>query len=377
MSSQLLNFFLPVFYFNTRFPFMAQFGFSSLKEGVLNVALVYLLTYLTSFLSGIIIAKILLKRGIKNGFIIGHLFYCLFILCLYFAQDNPYLVLTAAVINGLQNNFFWNSYHYSLSKIGNEAKIRSSLGLVNLLLNLLSMIAPALAGLIITSLGFTTLFLLSLVVVLGGVLFSVLLDNITVRDKISFKEFRDWLQEPGFRRLALSFSGSYFNNAGITLWAIYMYVLLGNANSVGYFYSLSLLTALFISYAISSFLDKNKSRKQFNISGSFLSCFWILRAFVVNIWSITILNAVDKLVASYHWLFFDRAWILRGKGREALSYFVYREMIYSFAAVVFWLLVMVLFCLFANAWKSLFVMAGIGVLLTLLIKEHKDINVED
>jgi len=96
-----------------------------------------------------------------------------------------------------------------------------------------------------------------------------------------------------------------------------------------------------------------------------------LRGFVVGIWSITILNAVDRLTSSFHWLFFDRSWILRGKGREALSYFVYREMIYSFAAIVFWLIVALLFYFFIFAWKSLFIVAGMGVLLTLLVKEHQ------
>jgi hypothetical protein len=71
-------------------------------------------------------------------------------------------------------------------------------------------------------------------------------------------------------------------------------------------------------------------------------------------------------------LFFDRSWILRGKGREALSYFVYREMIYSFAAIIFWLIIAALFFFFVVAWKSVFILASIGVLLTLLIKEHKD-----
>ena len=92
--------------------------------------------------------------------------------------------------------------------------------------------------------------------------------------------------------------------------------------------------------------------------------------FVVNIWSIAILNAFDKLTASFHWLFFDRSWLLRGKGREALSYFTYREIIYSLAAVFFWLIVASLFYFFIFAWKTLFIIAAVGVLLTLLIKEH-------
>lgn len=370
LANQLVVFFLPIYFFNIRFPFMSQFELSTLKEGIFNVAIIYGFTRLVSFLSAIPISKILIKFGIRHGFLMGHLCYVLFVLLLYLSKENPYLIFLAAVVNGFQTNFFWNSYHYSLSRNSDQSKIGANLGIINFLLNLLAMISPALGGLIIVTLGYQSLFLLGLVIVLFGVIFSVLLDNVKVRDAISFKEFFTWLKEPGFRRLALTFTGHSFNDGTMSLWSLYMFIILGTVQGLGYLYSLSLFLALFISYAAGSFIDKSKNKKQFLLSGSFLSIFWVLRGFLVNIWSITILNAIDKLTASFHWLFFDRSWILRGKGREALSYFVYREMIYSLATIIFWLIVVVLFSFFIVAWKSLFIVAAVGVMLTLLIKEH-------
>jgi len=370
LANQLMIFFLPIYFFNIRFSFMSHFSLSALQEGIFNVALVYGFTRLISLLSAIPVAKILIKFGIRQGFVIGHLFYALFVLCLYLSSGNTYFVLIAAVINGLQINLFWNSYYYSLSRNSDQSKIGANLGVINFLLNLLAIISPALGGLMIVTLGYQALFLLGLVIILLGVIFSVLLDNVKVRDSISYKEFFKWMSEPGFRRLALTFTGRCFNDYTISLWALYMFILLGSAQGLGYLYSLSLFLALFVSYVAGSFVDKNKSNKQFLFSGGILSVFWVLRGFLLNIWSITILNAIDKLTASFHWLFFDRNWILRGKGREALSYFTYREMIYSVAAILFWLVVALLFYFFIIAWKSLFIIAAIGVLLTLLIKEH-------
>jgi len=371
LANQLVVFFLPLYFFNLRFPFMQRFELTALQEGIFNVALVYALTYLACFFLAIPTSKILTKHGIRYGFLLGHLLYALYVLCLLWSQNNPYLVLTSAIINGLQINFFWNSYHYSLSRYSSENKIGSNLGIINFLLNLLAMVAPALGGIIIMALGYQTLFLLGLFIVLFGAMFSLMLDNVRVRDEISFKEFFSWMSEPTFRRLAASFTGRYFNDASINLWTLYMFILLGSYDGVGYFYSLSLFMALVISYFAGSFIDRNKGQQQFFMSGGLLSIFWLLRSFAVNIWTITFINAFDKLTSSFHWLFFDRSWIMRGKGREALSYFVYREMIYSLAALVFWGFVALIFYFFIAAWKSLFVAAAIGVLLTLLIKEHK------
>lgn len=372
LTNQLMIFFLPVYYFSMRFPFMSNWRLSVLQEGIFNVAMIYLLTYIIVFLSSIPTAKLLNKYGIRHGFLMGHLLYAAFALSLCFSKNYPYLLFLGAVIDGVQINFFWNTYHYALSRNSKETKVGSNLGIINFLLNLLAMISPALGGLIIVALGYQALFLLGLVLVLCGAIFAILIDNAQVRDSISWREFLTWLKEPGFRRLGLTFAGRYFNDATINLWTLYMFLLLGSTDGVGYFYSLSLFLALFISYSAGSFIDQNKGHKHFFVSGGFLSIFWILRGFLVNIWFITILNAVDKITSSFHWLFFDRSWILRGKGREALSCFVYREMISSFAAVIFWSLVAILFYFFVTAWRSLFVLAAVGVLLTLLIKEHKD-----
>jgi len=370
LANQLMVFFLPIYYFALRFPFMENFNLSALQEGILNVVIIYVLTRLISLFSAIPVAQVLIKFGIRQGFVVGHLFYALFVLCLYLSKNNVYFILLATLINGLQINLFWNSYFYSLGRHSDQNKIGANLGIINFLLNLLAMVSPALGGLIIFTLGYQTLFLVGLVVVLFGVIFSVLLDNSKIRDNISYREFFNWLKEPTFRRLALTFTGRSFNDGTISLWALYMFILLGSAQGLGYLYSLSLFLALFISYIAGSFIDKNKNKKQFLFSGSLLSIFWVLRGFIVNIWSITILNAFDKLAASFHWLFFDRSWILRGKGREALSYFTYREMVYSLATILFWMAVAVIFYFFVFAWQSLFIVAAVGVLLTLLIKEH-------
>ena len=365
-------FFLPLYFFNLDFPFWDQFSLSPLQEGIFNIAILYALGRMVVFISAIPIGQSLSKFGIQHGFMMGHLSYALYLLLLFLSQQNPYLVIPAIIIDGIQINYFWSSYHYSLSRNSDEKKMGSNLGVIHFLLNVLAMISPALGGIIIASLGYPILFLIGLVIVLIGVVFSVLLDTVKVHVRIIWKEFFEWIQEPGFRKLAATFAGRYFNDAMISLWPLYLFILLGTTESVGYLYSLSLFFAMIISYSVGSFLDKHEGKKPYFVSGSLISFLWVLRGFIFNIWTITVVNTLDKLTSSFHWLFFDKSWLLRGKGRQALSYFVYREMLQSLAGIVFWILVFVLFLVFGAAWKSLFVIAAIGVLLTLMIKGHKE-----
>lgn len=383
LVNKLVMFFLPIFFFNLHFPVwdrlnlalasLGQQTLNTLQLGLFNIALLYGLERLAVFLSAIPVAKLTIKFGTRHAFIAGHLLYAIFVVLLYLSKINPVWVILAMIVGGIQINYFWNTYHYSLSRNSDQGKMGRNLGSMNFLLNFITMISPALGGLIIVSLGYSVLFLLGLLVILIGMIFAILLDNVKVRDKISWTEFNNWMGEPGFRRLSATFSGSYFNSAMLLLWSLYVFLILGDSGRVGFLYSFSLLAAMLISYAVGPFLDKNReNKKPFFVSGGLLSVIWLLRNFVVGVWSIAIVNTLDSIAASFHWLFFDRVWIVRGKGREGLSYFTYREMITSAAALFFWIVVFFLFYFFCRAWQSLFVLAAIGVLLTLLVQEHQD-----
>ena len=381
LVNKLVMFFLPIYFFNLHFPFWDQLNYrllasgqeslSGLQIGIFNIAILYILQRLTAFISSITIAKLTVKRGTRHAFIMGHFLYALFVVLLLLSQQQPYWAFLAMVIDGLQVNYFWNSYYYFLSRHSAHTNMGSNLGSLNLLLNIITMIAPALGGLIIGHIDYQLLFLLGLILIGLGMILAILLDNVKVHDRISWPEFLSWMNEPGFRRLAGTFAGRYLNDAMLNLWPLYVFILLGSTDSVGWLYSLSLLLAMIINYAMGSRLDQQKSRKPYVLSGGVLSVCWLMRSFVGSIWSIAVVNTLHKITASYHWLFFDRTWLLRGKGRESLSYLTYREMIYSLAAVSFWVLVFFLFYFFQDAWQALFALAAVGVLLTLLVREHQ------
>jgi MFS family permease len=382
LVNKLVMFFLPIYYFNLHLPFWDKINWSlsltgqdtltALQIGVFNIAFLHLLNRLVAFISSIWVANRTIKLGTKHAFVMGQILYGLFAVFLFLSQVNPYWIFLAVLIDGMQINFFWNSYYYSLSRNSDHHKMGSNLGIINFLLNIITMISPALGGLIIAGLGYSNLFLLGLMLIVGGLIFAILMDNVKVRDKISWEEFSKWMMEPGFRRLGITFAGRYFNDGVLQMWPLYIFILLGTSTKVGFLYSFSLLLAMVISYSVGAVIDKRKNRKPYVVSAGILSFFWVIRSFVVGFWSIVIVNTLDRITASFHWLFFDRVWVVRGKGREGLSYFTYRQMILSAAGIMFWSLVFFLFYFFGEAWVSLFLVAAVGVLLTLLVKEHQD-----
>ncbi len=377
ISNKFMMFFVPIFLFSLRGQINLPFNMTELGQGITIVGLFFLITSLTGALMAIPVANIMKKIGLSYSLFVACLLYALYTLSLRFAVDYPNLVFLSAVLCGLQANFFWQSYYTLMSQKFSKQNIGKDLGILQFFTNFVRMISPAIGGAIILSQGYAYLFKVGLFIIGIGALAALQLTKEKITDIINFKEFFTWIQEKSFRRLAVTFFGRQTNDAGMTIWPLYVFLLLGSTDKVGFLYSLALFFSMMVVFFLGVFVDKKKNKKPFYFSGAFISVLWFLRTQIINIWHIAFVDMFNKLAGNFHWLFFDRMWMLRGQGKEALSYFTYREILIKLSGVVFWSVFILFFTLWPLEWNGIFIFAAIGVLLTLLIQESKDLQDEE
>jgi len=371
LSNKLTMFFLPLFLFDLgkslNFSFLASL--SEFQRGILLIAFTYFLIRFLTVILSIPIAQIISKIGLERGLSVGAILYTLMTLALFFATKNPLFIFVVSVIDGFQIPFFWSSYHTIFSRNALKSNVGKDLGFVNTLINLVAMVSPAIGGMIITTFGFQALFIVGLGISLIAIFFTFKMKNEKIKDEVSFKEFSAWIGEKRYKRLALSFFGKYINDATLVVWPLYVMILLGSVEKVGFLYTTSIFLAMILSFFIGSYLDKvKKARKPFLLSGGMLAALWFVRTQIISVWTIAVVDMLDKLTSNFHWLFFNRLWMIRSKGSQALSFFVYRELLLSICAVVFWWVFASFFIAFPLGWQGLFVFAALGVMLSLLIK---------
>jgi MFS family permease len=371
LASKFVLFFLPLYLFQlgqTAQPFGSSF--SLLQQGIFLLLLFYFLTHLATLVTSIFFGKLTAKIGPERAIVLSQVFFVIYFLLLYEAKNSIWLVLVAAVVNATQS-LFWNSYHYLLSQNASRTRIGSDLGIISFLLHLVAIVAPLVGGWLVGWQGYQLLFLIGIMNVLVGLFFAIQLTPKVSAETMSWQEFMQWLSEAGYRKLASAYVGKMVNDTALELWPLYVFLLLGSVMQVGYIYALSLFLAMLVSYFAGRVIDKIRDRRSFFTSGGVLATVWLLRTQVSSIWSIVVIDACDKLTASFHWLFFDKQFIARSQGNKALAFFVYREIIIHFSAVIFWLLLAGYFWLFADVWMGLFVLAALGVGFSLLVREHR------
>lgn len=364
-------FFLPIFLFNfgPRSGLLDFLPVTDFQQGMIAIAVYFLVHNVFNMALTIPSGKVITKIGIQRTFTLSYVLRLLGFSCLYLTLENPYLIIPAMLFEGMQSPLFWNSYHTTLSRVTMTKHVGQDLGVLHFLLQFMAVIMPAAGGFLAAIYGMEILFLVGLIGTLLGVIFALLMDIKSEKDAVSFKEFRKWFKERQFKQLAASYAGRYINDAVLFLWPLYVFILLGAVDRVGYLYTISLFIAMMLSFFIGYYIDHSRNKKPFFATGGFLSLLWLARTQITSIFSIAFVDVFERIAANFHWLFFDSIFIKRGKGGQALSYFVYREVVLGFSGVVFWTIFALFFYLSSDGWNALFIFAAVGVLLSLLVRD--------
>ncbi len=372
--NQLIMFFIPIYMFEQSSHLLSYFGipnalFHPLQRTLLVMAGYYGIERLIFLLTAIPIGKLTKKIGFSRAFIFSYILRLCGIIGLVFLPEHPWIFLCVAVIEGIQSTLFWPGFFTLFCQNIEKKTMGSSMGLLQFFLQLVGAITPAIGGFLAYQYGFSTLFLLAAILQLVSLSLVGLITVDRQHDAVSWSEFGSWLKRSDFVKEATSFVGRYVNDSVVALWPLYMYLIVGGVDRVGYLLTVSLIMALMCIVAVGVYIDKVTGKQPFYVSGFSLALLWVVRSFSVLPWVLASVQTAERVLGSVHWLIYDVTLVKISKGGQAYSHFMYRELVMSITAVIFWLAASALFLVTTN-WQMLFGAAGLGVLLTLLVAQR-------
>lgn len=370
LVNKISIFFLPIFLFELgkSSSLLSFLPVTEFQKGMILLSGFIFFAKIISLLLAIPLAQMIRKYGFQRAFTYSYFFRLICFCALFFSPQMPLLLPIAIITDAIQSNLFWNTYHTILSKHTLRMNMGKDLSIIQFFLQTVAVAAPALAGILAQTFGLEVLFLFGIVGTL--VAFVCTLEMTFEHDSstVSFAELRRWLSERTYEKFALGQAGKYIHDSILFLWPLYLYLFLGSVEKVGFLYTISLFLVLIVTIFFGIFIDLSKSKKPYYLSGGILSALWILRAQTFHVFGFMLIDAVDKLVSNFHWLYFDVLYLKRGKGRKALAYFVYGEMIHNFVTAIFWLLFCIFF-LFSTDWKGFLIFGAVGVLMSTFISD--------
>lgn len=334
----------------------------TIGRSVREIVQFYLVVYALYFVLIPLGAKFAARFGFERTILVGSLLYVPYFLLLYEIGNEPTLFYVAAAAFAVQKMFYWVGYHAYFAKASTGGEEGREIGGITLIITLVTILGPVAGGAIAAFFGFRTLFICVVVF--------VLLSNIPfflskkTYERTNFSYWRSFPQlvrknEWRYTLASLGYGEAFFL---VTLWPIFLYVVLEGTFRVGLIVTAaSIVTSLPLLY-IGKLIDA-KTRQKIHGAGVLITSFsWFARialSSALHLFFIESLHRIGRGAAEFPFLAdtYERA--KRGNPLQTVVGFEMGLIVGKLIAIglFLWLL-----SLGAPVWPTVFVLAAMFTL---------------
>ena len=377
-ATQLMGLFLPIFLYSF-------FGMSLPLVILYYLALDLIYAGLVVFGCQKIMNRIGIKRSLQVSVFFGAAYYAVFFLINRYLVSGDLIVeasrfwwLAPAMFFSLMFRLtHWIPYQTNLAKL-TERQIRASqLSLMEATIMALGAVMPVVAGLTLTYLGYSALFLLALSIYLISIIPFSHLPEIQEKFTWTYKQTWQRLFSKKMRPSVLAYAGDGAESVvGAIVWPIFIWQLLeGNYFQVGAISSLIILATILTQALFGESLNKLSNKRRWLRYGVFFYALgWILKALISTAFQVFLFSAYHNLSRVFSRTSFDALNydIAADQGHYVDEYSVVREIAIILGKVVMGIFVLLIIPIFPL--QIVFILAALASLSMTLLKQGEIIK---
>lgn len=289
ISTTMVNFALAMVMFWEPI-YLYQIGYSLQK-----IMLFYLVTYVGYILVIPLGAKFAKKYGYETSLLVGTSLYAFFYIALYLIKDYPSLFYIAALIYTWQKTFYWPAYHANFARFSDAREEGREVSAMTVATSLVYIVGPALAGLIISTLGYAVLFVVVSIIFFASNIPHLLTKEEFTPSQFSYGHVYRQLFSRQNRKSLLAYLGFGEEFVVLVIWPIFISIIITNVFDTGLIVALATLVTSIITLYIGRLSDKSVKHRVLALGSAFYSLAWFIRIFVVNATGIFFLDTFSRL----------------------------------------------------------------------------------
>jgi MFS family permease len=252
----------------------------TLGYSLVSILWFYVLVYVAYTLFISLGAKISGKIGYKHSIFISNLIYVVYWILLYCVRFNTNFLIAAAIFFALQKSFFWPAFDADVASGSKKDQRGREIGLLFSIIQITLIISPLIGGLISYFFGFFFLFAAAAILMAGSAWPLFQTPDIYTRHNFRFSDL--WKI---FRKYPLNLFG-YWGYAEdlmiMSLWPIYIFIVLPQIASVGLISTMGMLVATILMLYIGRRSDKTKKAQLIQDTSLLYSLTWFGRFLAVT-----------------------------------------------------------------------------------------------
>lgn len=332
----------------------------SVQEVLLFFAAVYAI-YVVALPFG---AKIISRFGYSHGILFSIPFQIAYWFLLFGAKDVPTLIYFAPLALVIEKALFWPSFHAIVSRFANRGQIGREFSGLYAIISLMNIAGPLIGGLIAQRYGLGSAFIVASVIYLCS--FIPLFWNKEIFTSKKYRFHDTWEMYKLYPMKFLGYFGFGEELLVLTVWPIFIYLVVKNYQDAGMVVTIATLVAMFLALYIGKITDRH-SKIALIRSGSFIyALVWIARLIVSTSFGAFIVDALSRTSKDLVFIPMSAVTYERAESTDILPYIVGFEQSLAMGKFLAAVLGIIIFTM-TGSFAALFIMAGVFSLLYMLI----------
>lgn len=263
-ASALITIFEPVFFYQQAFSLAA-------------IAVYYALHY-TAYLFALPLGGAFAYRfGLERSLALSMPIFVLYFLVLAAIPWQPWLFWVAWPLLTLHKIFYWPAYHAEFAKFSDDHRRGAELSWMNNITYGVGILGPLIGGVVATRWGFPVLF-----VIAAATAIAAGLPLLKTRERYQIQRLNyidPWQQllRPANRRVVLGMLGMGEELVHLVYWPIFMFVIVGSANTLGLITAASILIMSIAGFFVGKLTDRYSRRVLLRLHMPFLALSFLFR----------------------------------------------------------------------------------------------------
>ncbi len=271
--------------------YLLELGYS------LSWVIYYLMIHHGVLLFGVFAAVALSNKiGLVKLFFVRFVFLVGYLLLLFALPKHPEYFFLIAILGGLESAFYWTPLNILMVRKTQASTMGQSLSRLIAIPKILSFASPLLAAFVITQFGFSTLFIIALIIFVFATLPLLPLRS----EKTQFLFTRKGIQKI-YTENKKFFIPELIDNLAedaMVFWSIFIFLQLSSVFHVGGIATTVALVSIFFTLTLGQLTDRWNKHKLMTIGASLLSCAWVLNFFIASFSVVPLLFYVGTILVS-------------------------------------------------------------------------------
>jgi len=283
--------------------------------------------------------RVMAKIGLKKTMLLSNVFYFIYYISLFFLSSVPILIPVALLARAIGASLFWPAFHTDFVRIANSKNRAENVGKMSFVGLLAGIIGPVIGGLILTGLGYMSLFTVVLIT-----LFTSNLPLLMSQER--YEEYTDtykgaWKRMFKNKDISISLASLGIEGAiDAFVWPIFIFTLGLSYGQMGAISTFTILISAMFAWYMGKIASRQNKYQLLNIGSMLLSLAWAAKLFVVDVASAFFGQTIYMITKTatmvpYRTILYNKASSKRGQADE---FIIYREIMINLSRCLFLLI---------------------------------------